>query len=289
MSRGPKRRTMVFVDYSGLRDTLRQNQWLINGSRDFEIDFEKLGILLCGPEREFIRLNLYTGTPVVVNEEADSFFMHGYKVHDHEAFVARKVQLAFQNLVRQVDNRSNYTSLYCGRMVLRRVTLKHGPAFEWAQKLFMALGSGQMDEETGSFFSKAKKLNFEAKNARDDLFKRIIEAKQKNIIPTDLMSEYSSRMSELIDEQLVFSEKGVDTKLTVSMMEHCMNDSFDDAILFAADEDYIPLVNAVKRTGRRVVHAFWDVRNIGWPLRRICDESILLGKNDALRLMVNSK
>ena len=63
-----------------------------------------------------------------------------------------------------------------------------------------------------------------------------------------------------------------------------MHDSFDDAVLFAADEDYIPLVEAVKRTGRRAIHAFWDVQNAGWPLQRACDRSVLLGREDLLGL-----
>ena len=285
MARGPKRRTMVFVDYSALRDTLRKNSWLANHAGPHaELDFEKLGRVLSG-ENEFIRLNLYTATPVEVEDRDDGQYMHNLFVHDHESYRAKIVQRTFHDLVRQVDGRSSFTDLHCGRMVLRRVQLKHGPAFEWAQNLFLASDQSAEGEETRDFFSKAAKLNAEAKSAREELSRRVIDMKNQGEIPPEMMSSYTWKLSELMDEQLDFTEKGVDTKLTVQMLEHCMHDSFDDAILFAADEDYIPLVEAVKRTGRRVIHAFWDVQNIGWQLRRVCDKSILLGKDDVADLL----
>jgi hypothetical protein len=55
--------------------------------------------------------------------------------------------------------------------------------------------------------------------------------------------------------------------LTVEMMEGCRRDNSDVAILFAADEDYVPLVEAVKGDERRVVHAFLDVPHFGRRLR----------------------
>lgn len=282
MARGPKRRTMVFVDYSALRDTLRKSSWLVDPSApNPEIDFEKLGRLLSG-ENEFVRLNLYTGTPVEVEERDDGQYIHGIPVHDHEAYRARIVQRVFQDLGKQVDARSSFTDLHCGRMVVRRVQLKHGPAFEWAQEI---LSSAGLDEDMKDFFANAVRVNAEARAARDELSKRIIDLKDQGRIPGPLMPAYSRRVSELMDEQLDFTEKGVDTRLTVQVMEHCMNDAFDDAVLFAADEDYVPLVEAVKRTGRRVIHAFWDVPNVGWQLQRVCDKSVLVGKDEIAGLI----
>ncbi|MBU2503130.1 NYN domain-containing protein [bacterium] len=283
MARGPQRRTMVFVDYSALRDTLKKNPHLAGDAGPFaEIDFEKLGRLLAGEDREFIRLNLYTATPVEAEDRDDGPYMHNLRVHEHEAYRARAVQRTFQDLVRQVDGRSSFTDLHCGRMVLRRVQLKHGPAFEWAKDLFAASGQGK---EAMDFFLKAADLNARARGAREELGRRVIQLKEQGLIPQEMMSAYAWRLSELMDEQLDFTEKGVDTQLTVQMLEYCMNDSFDDAILFAADEDYIPLVEAVKRTGRRVIHAFWAVPNVGWPLQRVCDSSILLGKDELKDLL----
>lgn len=89
----------------------------------------------------------------------------------------------------------------------------------------------------------------------------------------------------LRDESISFQEKGVDTLLTVEMMEGCLRDTFDVAILFAADEDYVPLVEAVKRDGRRVVHAFLDVPNFGRRLRLACDDFRVVTEADLHRLM----
>ena len=290
MARGPKRRTMVFVDYSALRDTLRKNAWLANGAGPHaEIDFEKLGRRLVGDEGEFIRLNLYTGTPVEVEDRDDGQYMNGIPVHDHEAYRARLISRTFQDLVKQVDTRSAFTDLNCGRMVLRRVQLRHGPAFEWVQQVFAGIEDEDERQGMKEYFDHAVELNSDAKAAREELSRRIVDLKDQGKIPASMMSNYTWKLSELKDEQLDFSEKGVDTKLTVQMLEHCMNDSFDDAILFAADEDYVPLVEAVKRTGRRVIHAFWDVQNVGWQLQRVCDDSVLLGKEDVARMVIPAR
>ena len=58
-------------------------------------------------------------------------------------------------------------------------------------------------------------------------------------------------------------------------------------ILVAADEDYVPLVEAVKRDGRRVVHAFLDVPNFGRRLRMACDDFRVITEVDLNRLVSN--
>jgi len=47
--------------------------------------------------------------------------------------------------------------------------------------------------------------------------------------------------------------KGVDISLTTDMLSHAHLKNYDVAILVAGDGDFVPLVNAVKATGRRVV------------------------------------
>ncbi len=78
--------------------------------------------------------------------------------------------------------------------------------------------------------------------------------------------------SILRKDTIHFQENGIDTLLTAEMMEGCLRDTFDVAILFAAHEDYVPLVEAVKRDGRRVVHAFLDVPHFGRRLRLASDD-----------------
>lgn len=69
------------------------------------------------------------------------------------------------------------------------------------------------------------------------------------------------------------------------MMEGCLRNAFDAAILFAADEDYVPLVEAVKRDGRRVVHAFLDVPNFGRRLRLARDDYRVVTEVDLTRFV----
>jgi uncharacterized LabA/DUF88 family protein len=54
------------------------------------------------------------------------------------------------------------------------------------------------------------------------------------------------------------SEKGVDIALTKEMLVNAFNQNFDVAILFAGDEDYVGLVNEVKRYGPIVNGAFFN-------------------------------
>ncbi len=51
--------------------------------------------------------------------------------------------------------------------------------------------------------------------------------------------------------------KAVDIALARDLLSHAYRDSFDVAILVAGDADYLPLVDEVKRTGKRAVVAFF--------------------------------
>lgn len=52
-------------------------------------------------------------------------------------------------------------------------------------------------------------------------------------------------------------EKGVDISLTREMMVHAFQRNCIESILVAGDEDYVPLVNEVKRYGQRVLGYFF--------------------------------
>jgi uncharacterized LabA/DUF88 family protein len=53
-------------------------------------------------------------------------------------------------------------------------------------------------------------------------------------------------------------EKGVDIALTKEMLVNAFNSNFDIAILFAGDEDYVSLVNEVKRYGPIIMGSFFS-------------------------------
>lgn len=65
-------------------------------------------------------------------------------------------------------------------------------------------------------------------------------------------------------------EKGVDIALTMSMLVNAFNQNYDFALLFAGDEDYLGLVNEVKRYGPRVVGAFFE-NGLSEELSLACD------------------
>ncbi len=280
MSRGPKRRTIVFVDYSAMRDSFKDLMFPGHHHLPPEnINFENMGRVLCSDDQEFIRINLYSGVPVELEWRDNSPFLNGIAAHPHEVFSAQRAMQTFDSLQQHI-NKSSFTKLHCGRMVSKRVQIKHGPAFQWAQDILAATSPNSMDDETKAFFDQAKELNSQAKAARIELSMRIMEIKEKKEIPSYLMGKYSHMMSNLLDERISFSEKGVDTLLTTDALEHCRNDAFDDAIIFSADEDFIPMVMAIQKTGRRVVHAFWNIRYNGFHLQTACDQSVLLGHED---------
>jgi uncharacterized LabA/DUF88 family protein len=80
-------------------------------------------------------------------------------------------------------------------------------------------------------------------------------------------NDYSSlriKLRELDFEPILFKkhqdkkEKGVDIALTKEMLVNAFNSNFDIAILFAGDEDYVSLVNEVKRYGPIIMGAFFN-------------------------------
>ena len=72
------------------------------------------------------------------------------------------------------------------------------------------------------------------------------------------------RLRDLGFDPLVFKKpsgnvksKGVDITLTKDMLSHAFSDHYDDAVVVAGDGDYIPLIEEVKRQGKRVYVAFF--------------------------------
>jgi uncharacterized LabA/DUF88 family protein len=84
-----------------------------------------------------------------------------------------------------------------------------------------------------------------------------------------------------VDNPYVFKKnktkgsKRVEIQLTTDMLLHSARKNFDVAILIVGDEDYVPLVHAVKSEGRRVY--VWAVSDgLSPALRRAADHFELL-------------
>lgn len=66
--------------------------------------------------------------------------------------------------------------------------------------------------------------------------------------------------------------KGVDIALTKDMLGHAFLGNYDTAVLIAGDGDYVPLVEEVKRRGRRVVVWFFRDHGLSPELLRVADD-----------------
>ena len=65
--------------------------------------------------------------------------------------------------------------------------------------------------------------------------------------------------------------KGVDITLTKDMLGHGYHGNYDVAVLWAGDEDYVPLVNEVKRMGKAVYVVFFERSCLDEELRLASD------------------
>lgn len=82
--------------------------------------------------------------------------------------------------------------------------------------------------------------------------------------------------------------KRVDITLATEMLTHAHRKNYDIAVLVSGDEDYVPLVEAVKSEGRQVV--LWALKNgLSPALKKACDhfwdigEVLLREKDEAFQ------
>jgi hypothetical protein len=68
------------------------------------------------------------------------------------------------------------------------------------------------------------------------------------------------------------SSKGVDIALTKDLLTHAFQNHYDTAILMSGDADYVPVVEEVKRFGKRVLLASFEGKSLSDELRLACDE-----------------
>lgn len=71
-------------------------------------------------------------------------------------------------------------------------------------------------------------------------------------------------------------EKGVDLAVAREMLMHGFNKNYNTAVLVAGDEDYLGLVQDLKRLGLFVVLAFYDCPSLSPKLRLAADVFIAL-------------
>jgi uncharacterized LabA/DUF88 family protein len=292
MSRGPKRRAMLFIDGSALRDTLKGEFYSEFGvGLEARIDYHRLGLLLCGDIREFIRVNYYTSVPATYRIADGKKLMGSFELHPHEAFKTDRAGQRFNELKIHLTNTCKFTRLVTGRLVARRSGSYIRPAFDWAKEVIEGASGGHLSESDRALMDRALTVNIQAREARSELAARITQLLDERRIPGHLMGSYNRFLADLLGQYIDFQEKGVDTSLAVDMLELCMNDAFDDAFLLAADEDFVPMVEAVKRTGRHVIHTFVELPEnggYGFFLRSACDDHRVITKDELRSLQISS-
>ena len=295
--RAGKRRAMVFMDGSAVAATLNKNYRGLNtgySRPEATIDYERMGALVCGQAREFIRLNYYTSKPAFYTQRqldggGSQAVMGDITLLPHELQNANRALGNFKELKDHIDRRCRFTTLLNGRMVPIRVETTLKWALAWATQIWQAV-SAKCPEDR-DLFEEYIATASKSLDLQDRVCERLTTYKTKGLIPRELMSMYSLRLSELGGHYVEYREKGVDTNLAVDMLALCMDDAYDDAVLFAADEDYIPLAKAVMKTGRCVINAFFEIPNnvsYGYQLRSACDDFRMVSPQELAGLILKS-
>jgi uncharacterized LabA/DUF88 family protein len=71
-------------------------------------------------------------------------------------------------------------------------------------------------------------------------------------------------------------EKETDVKLATDMVVGAHANRYDVAMLVAGDTDYVPAIEAVQATGRKVIWCHFPTQAHTDRLRQVCDEQVLL-------------
>lgn len=87
-----------------------------------------------------------------------------------------------------------------------------------------------------------------------------------------------------------YVEKGVDVAIAVDMMALAYSNAIDAAYLVSADADFVPVVDEVKRLGKKAFNVYF-VKGVSYHLRNVCDGFVPVTKAfiDVCQLGKNAK
>ncbi len=115
----------------------------------------------------------------------------------------------------------------------------------------------------------------------DKFVKKIQEIKDFKIIIKE------GRCQKIINEKgkIDYSQKGVDTLITMDLLKFSINKSFDKILLMTSDTDFVPIIEDIKGTKEVVLIYFTDKkRKSGFTLSNhlwnVCDKKIRIGLED---------
>ena len=76
-------------------------------------------------------------------------------------------------------------------------------------------------------------------------------------------------------------EKGVDTLLSVDMIQFTLNNSYDIGVILSADGDYVPAIQLCKDSGKNMWNLFYSCLS-SFHLKNMCDRCITI-KPDSIK------
>lgn len=72
-----------------------------------------------------------------------------------------------------------------------------------------------------------------------------------------------------------YAVKGDDIHIATDMLSFAYENKYDTAVLVSGDGDFVPVIEKVRKLGKKVINAHFSV-NRADVLRKVCDSSILL-------------
>ena len=82
-----------------------------------------------------------------------------------------------------------------------------------------------------------------------------------------------------IDGKTIYQVKEDDIHLAVDMVKLAYNNAYDTAILVSSDGDFVPAIQAVKETGKRVENIGFKTK-FSWHLKQKCDRFRQISKKE---------
>jgi hypothetical protein len=134
--------------------------------------------------------------------------------------------------------------------VSNRFLLNHESCFFWDNEIlgwFGVLEGGQQPLRAVYFSSFS--------GDEDGLHRARTEFRSAHFEPVivhERRTKANNRANLLEQNNVIEKAKGVDIELAVRVLEDAHSGVFDECCLFTCDEDYIPLIQAVRRTGKLV-------------------------------------
>ena len=99
-----------------------------------------------------------------------------------------------------------------------------------------------------------------------------MSAKPSNLAPVNFTAQ---RKHKNKDGTFDFEVKGDDIYLANDLLVGAYENLYDTAILVSGDEDFIPVINTLKRLNKKTENAFF-ISTSSKKLRKLCDKAVNL-------------